>query len=195
MPKIRHLTGPHRQSIANAVRYLNDAVAATREHLEESGIWEDAYPLDPDDMPDELGFEIDNLPLDVQLDSGLIWEQLSEVASYLYAHLVMNCQDCNCSVLPNDEYAILTDELWAQIGAGDDYLCWDCMTARAGRPLAASDFKIISINARNPNVKTLFDIAGIVIPAKAESEHEEHEDGHTCDDCQNVSLAGPIGEC
>ena len=53
------------------------------------------------------------------------------------------CQDCGD--LTHDGFMV-HDEVWDASGAGDGYICLDCLESRLGRPLVAADFKDVPLN-------------------------------------------------
>jgi len=66
------------------------------------------------------------------------------------------CVDCKIYALKNQEdYYIVTDELWKKFGVGRGLLCWGCFQLRMGRRFRINDFLDCKANDCNPLIKKL----------------------------------------
>lgn len=63
------------------------------------------------------------------------------------------CIDCDIDTYTNQQYYMLSDDLWQRIHpAIDGMLCLPCAERRLGRQLTRSDFKDLPINAGQARV-------------------------------------------
>lgn len=66
------------------------------------------------------------------------------------------CVDCGIYALKRQEdYFIVTDELWEKFGVGRGLLCWSCFQLRMGRKFRVEDFIDCNANNCNPLIKKL----------------------------------------
>ena len=61
------------------------------------------------------------------------------------------CKDCGINTLPiygeaRAEFYMVTNEIWAAVGAGQGFLCIGCLEARLGRILTPADFIECGLN-------------------------------------------------
>ena len=56
----------------------------------------------------------------------------------------MSCHDCRIDTSSVGHYYMLRDDVWQQAKRGNrlQFLCLDCLEARLGQPLRASDFML-----------------------------------------------------
>lgn len=85
------------------------------------------------------------------------------------------CEDCGRDTQPQDvggdpiftewDFYIVDDELWAQVGMEDGFLCTPCLEKRLGRALTESDYQVRTLEVTARGLRMLarpefFDKAG-----------------------------------